>query len=307
MEDQWQTSERLLPHARVAWLISVSLGSSLGAPAAHAGVDASRAYIVGGSTVAPGDPIGTSTVLIDIGSDFCSGTMVSADLVVTAAHCVMIGESHDTPAKLDTIRISFPIAAAPHGVVSFVKASGVEVNPLWSQQSSRDSDKADIAAVRMAGKAPPSYRPASTWSGAVPLKAGTDVVLAGFGSVNSLNAPPSVGVLRKASVPIQDPNFGQTEVTLDQTQGAGACFGDSGGPALIESDQKVYFWGVASRGDTDCAQRAIYTRVSAYWDWLGEAATRLGAAQPLAPLREDWSLYRMPPPHPFRGLEQLAN
>jgi secreted trypsin-like serine protease len=249
------------------------------APAgARANPDTLTDFIGGGSLVAPEDPVYTSTVLIQIGSEFCSGTLISADLIVTAAHCMTQGPSQTTPAPLASVRVSFPGSTDPDGTVRFV--SGFEVNPTWIQRSTQEKDRADIAVIRVVGYIPPIYRPADTWPGTVPLQAGSEVILAGFGEVQALDSESTAGVLRKASVAVQDPDFDQTEVMLDQSQGAGACYGDSGGPAFLESDGMDYFWGVASRGDSDCTRRVFYTRVAAYWDWLKQAATRLGAKSP---------------------------
>jgi secreted trypsin-like serine protease len=127
----------------------------------------------------------------------------------------------------------------------------------------------------MEGSVPPLYKAADVWRGSVPLQNGSEVLLAGFG-ISNVEKYAGGGVLRKTHVPVADAAYGQTEVILDQSKGSGACYGDSGGPALIEVDGKPYFWGVASRGDSDCAHRTFYTRIAPYWEWLMQASTRLG-------------------------------
>jgi len=55
------------------------------------------------------------------------------------------------------------------------------------------------------------------------------------------------------------------------TQARGACNGDSGGPLVCELSQGVYeLVGVTSWGRTGCATDfpSVYTRVSAYYDWI---------------------------------------
>jgi putative cell wall-binding protein len=55
--------------------------------------------------------------------------------------------------------------------------------------------------------------------------------------------------------------------------GTDSCSGDSGGPAIVTTDGVAYLAGITSHGLSTCAQAGypgIYTRVSAYNDWILE-------------------------------------
>jgi secreted trypsin-like serine protease len=76
------------------------------------------------------------------------------------------------------------------------------------------------------------------------------------------------------------------EICVDGHEGAAACFGDSGGPALgrIAGNRWVLL-GVASRGgeqtgEAPCAGPTAYTNVTKYSDWIRPA---LSHRQPQRP------------------------
>ena len=48
----------------------------------------------------------------------------------------------------------------------------------------------------------------------------------------------------------------------------GSCFGDSGGPVVLENGGKYYLVGVVSGGNMQCIPPATYTRVSNYAQWI---------------------------------------
>ncbi|XP_066266384.1 chymotrypsinogen A-like [Branchiostoma lanceolatum] len=52
---------------------------------------------------------------------------------------------------------------------------------------------------------------------------------------------------------------------------SGACQGDSGGPAVVQGDDgKWYVVGLTSWGQNGCGYGTVFTRVSAYLDWIAE-------------------------------------
>jgi hypothetical protein len=118
-------------------------------------------------------------------------------------------------------------------------------------------------------------------SSSTPLQEGQEVTLAGYG-ITQTNPHSGAGTLRKTTVRIAQPRFGDTEILFDQRDGHGACHGDSGGPALITLRGKTYLIGVTNRGYQDpndtCGQFAVYTRVAAYKSFITRAAAALRAA-----------------------------
>src|SRR5262249_6612340 len=129
------------------------------------------------------------------------------------------------------------------------------------------------------GGLPSGYAPNEILGDERLLKRNETVVLAGFGITNS-GTHAGAGVLRATQVRIADESFGKTEVLLDQTDGRGACHGDSGGPAYLQQGSSLLLWGVTSRGypnraPDDCVHESVYTKISDHLDFLNEAARKL--------------------------------
>ena len=80
---------------------------------------------------------------------------------------------------------------------------------------------------------------------------------------------------------ILNAQYGKTEVEMNQTQGKGACHGDSGGPAFVVSGGQYYLFGVTSRGPSNqpdnCASAGIYTNILAHLDFIQSASEQLRA------------------------------
>jgi len=52
----------------------------------------------------------------------------------------------------------------------------------------------------------------------------------------------------------------------------GTCFGDSGGPAIIDRGGTLYVAGVTSFSDNDCVEFGASTRVALYEAWIASQA-----------------------------------
>ena len=233
--------------------------------------------IIGGTTVAGNDPDGASTVAIVIqlqkGQAICTGSLLAADILVTAAHCVT-GEDGKlvTPKQLtlvfagnirDTSRI-------------LAKATGVKRHSGYNPNAG-GNDQNDIAVIGFGGGLPKGYKVATLLPSATPIPNGSPAVLIGFG-VDTMKAGGSgAGILRKVTVSVADGRFARTEVLLDQRNGKGACHGDSGGPAFAQIDGKLQLWGVTNRGNPDnapddCAHFSVYTRITAQRSFINSAS-----------------------------------
>ncbi|MNY53743.1 Trypsin [compost metagenome] len=113
------------------------------------------------------------------------------------------------------------------------------------------------------------------------------MTLAGYGLTDGVNKTGD-NLLRKTDVQIIE-HFGKTEVALDQSQGKGACHGDSGGPAFLKVAGVEYVWGITSRGIgkdgvDDCSLFSLYTKVTAQQAFVDGALATLAVPKLLAPV-----------------------
>lgn len=233
------------------------------------------ADIVGGDDVAPTDDIAHTTVALYQQSSpesgaLCTATLIAKNIAVTAAHCVEHGVDHMG------IITGEEIESSDRSVLRVVDA---EISKQWSEGNLAGQDAGDIALIRFEGKLPKGYHAAHMLPKKVSLQKGDQVILAGYGISNAMKKT-GAGTLRKTEVSVQDPQFGKTEILLDQRNGSGACHGDSGGPAFVESNGKYYLMGVTSRGypvtaPDDCHHEVVYTRVNAYKNWISQTAKEL--------------------------------
>ncbi|MGZ3775138.1 MAG: S1 family peptidase [Pseudobdellovibrionaceae bacterium] len=228
--------------------------------------------IIGGTVVQPGDQIQQSIVAVYDAAQgaLCTGSLLPNNLVMTAAHCI--------GADMKKMFILFDTTISKQSF--HLPIDGAEVSPYWASRQNADVNTGDIALIHFVGNAPAQYRPA-TFIGPNNmnlLAKGAPVVIAGYGLDNGVTQQ-GAGVLRTTTVAIENPQFSESEIELNQTAGQGACHGDSGGPAYIQVNGAYYLWGVTSRGvndpKNDCTKYSAYTNALVYKDWLNATANKL--------------------------------
>jgi|GEM_PF-337024 len=247
----------------------------------------------------------------------CTGSLLPNSIVLTAGHCV----SNNAKAILvvfdsdlmkavsllkenrieELLKIARPVTVAAVNpeyanlntrIRSLVEEKFKEMNTTNPTDAQKGEivaaigelkDHGDIALLKFKGEKPVGYSEASFLSNQAELATGKDVVLSGYGLDNGKDNTGS-GVLRVVdNIKIANGSFASTEVLLDQTQGKGACRGDSGGPAFIKvtenGETKLKLWGVTSRGyrdrKNDCTQFSVYTNSLAWGSWLADASKRI--------------------------------
>lgn len=222
--------------------------------------------IIGGSPVKASDSLRRSIVgiqLIDPQSGVagtCTGSIIDKDIVLTAAHCL-------AEEGLE-IRIVFgndirKVNSSPLTTLSTLPHEDYKAHSEDSKQTH------DLGLIHFEGTLPAGFAPAKMLSSKAVFSEQQEVILAGYGVNNGVTSTGS-GILRQVRVAILDPLFSPTEVAIDQTGGKGACNGDSGGPAYVESAGKLLLWGITSRGANGCGQNSIYTNAARYSSWISK-------------------------------------
>ncbi len=244
--------------------------------------------IVGGQEADPGEwP--WQVALVGKGNDslfnlqFCGGTIIAADWVLTAAHCV----DTSTINQLDIVAGVHDLSN-PGPNIQRRTLSQIIVHPGWDD----DTFDNDIALLRLSS--PIAERPAS--AGVLPIQyaplvpanigdlAGQNVTVTGWGN-RQPNPPGGINDfpprLHEVVVPVVTNAACAARYVLDditanmlcagpENGGKDACQGDSGGPLVYNNNGTWQLAGVVSwgRGCADPQYYGVYTRVSRYLNWI---------------------------------------
>jgi secreted trypsin-like serine protease len=239
--------------------------------------------IINGTAVEAGDPVAASTVFLAMKKlgryEYCTGSLIDTDMIVTAGHCVS-GASNESIQIMFTLNVKIGVLVgtptSTSGPDSVRQIYGTVVHPDYSTSG---SDRHDIAVVRFQGAMPEGYQPAKLLPADTALVSGEEVVIAGYGSTHPIISGGE-GQLNKATIEIDQP-LGQAEIILNEKNGSAACWGDSGGPAFVQSDGETLLWGVTNRGYPDsntCLGQSVYTQISKYADFIAGAEATLRRA-----------------------------
>lgn len=195
-------------------------------------------------TYDPGDPAVVG--LHDSQSDvpFCTGTLVSRHVVVSAGHCVEFGGPS---------WIYFGSDATQGG--EWVPVRSFQAHPMFDYPTLAN----DISVVILDAPAPADVTPVPMAS--LPPAVGAQARFVGFGYTE---VGPAGEYGRKYQM--------TTDITsVDATlfsYGVATCNGDSGGPAFLTVAGVEVLAGVTSSGDTPCATFGEDTRVDVYRDFI---------------------------------------
>ena len=178
-------------------------------------------------------------------AEFCTGSMLSATAVLTAAHCFR---------SLESLGVAFQQVYIEYGDGASkvrVPASSVTVHPQYRSAVPRDLN--DVAIVRLTSAPNLPVLPALVSKG---FEVGTVANVYGYGQTVEG---------RSAEVPAEARDFlellaGEMTITDVTSQnyfvtyagsGANVCFGDSGGPLVVTDAGTPSVLGVVSGGSRD--------------------------------------------------------
>jgi secreted trypsin-like serine protease len=220
-----------------------------------------------------GDRVNASHALVKVvaalteDGDFnCTGTFIDHDLFLTAAHCLELPGKKGISTGVDVRRRG----DHERDVISF------EMHPKYIEDNNRQVDGYDIALVRFSGGLPPGSEAAPFVPVDYKIEKDQEVTAAGYGTSRARSGSYGSGILRTTTLTVSDPAFGRTEFVLDQSNGYGICFGDSGGPALVNMSGIYHILGVADRvGSARCGDVSYYSKIHAHAAWIKRATTKL--------------------------------
>lgn len=229
----------------------------------HECIDGSA--IVGGAYVSSEQALSKKVVAL-LSTDgkeqsICTGTPISDDLILTAAHCVK-----------GAVKI-VALFSNDLGCGSGFKISthGIEASSFTYDRRFTGTDGAidnDYGLVRLKSAIPSNYKISRIYSGGA--LSSENVTLVGYG-VTSERGEGS-GFLRTKIKSKNDVSVKNGKVYLAQYEG-GVCKGDSGGPLFVEVNGELEILGVTSYGtsysdETVCHGKGIFAYAPGMVTWI---------------------------------------
>jgi len=225
------------------------------------------------------------------GISTCTGSLIAQNIVLTAAHCL-------ASPGLQSVAVLFSLTDKNVKGHQIIAATTGTIHHEYDNFASDVGVQHDIALLKLEKNAPVDFKlatlPKPSQIGL--LKVGDKLTFAGFGITNAIvrkQVKDALGRERVLSVPstgagtlrmvdnivVTSITPDAKEISLDQSQGKGACHGDSGGPALLkQSDGSLLLVGVTSRGTENlgnCNVGVIYTGVLGHLDWIASESAKL--------------------------------
>ena len=231
-----------------------------------------HAQVVGGKLVKPGDWPDVVAVLTEDGG-LCSGTLIGADLVLTAGHCI---GGHPVEVIVGSVDL-----AQPGGQRRAVK---------WSKAYPNWESRYDVGVVMLEHPVFVKQRAIADNCASGKrnrLVAGTRVDVVGFG-LTTKTATDNNTQLHAATIEVVDGLCEHDETCKASIapggeftaggHGADACFGDSGGPIYIATSHGPALIGVVSRGlaswGDPCGEGGVFVRADKVAAWVEEVTGR---------------------------------
>ena len=233
--------------------------------------------ITGNAPPATGWAARPIVMLTDDRGDLCTGTALTRDLVLTAAHCVVRPANYRVK--------DFPTGGTIT-VRSIARHPGFDYASYTASRAT-----ADLALLKLAAPLPDIVMPAGL-APARRVAVGETLTVAGFG-VTAAGTARGLAQPRMAKLTVTGkPGSLQIRLydgaTRNQRAGLGACIGDSGAPAFdgetaagIGQVIGVVSWSTGPEDSEGCGGLTGVTPLLLYRDWIVDTARKFNS--PIGP------------------------
>ena len=250
----------------IVMLMTICSGRASGAPPAVP----AQSPIVNGQTEPGFEGVGALTLTLPMSGyhgAFCSGTLMGQSWVLTAAHCLAESPEFSPSPALTKFYMgpdARPVAGGELPEGTFVEVDRFYVHPNYDPATTRN----DIAMMHLA-------QPVFGIQGYSPNTKsfddsflGESILYVGYGVIDG-NTQEGGGIKRSTSLRVVSYD---NSSYISMEFGTGVCFGDSGGPGLMELNGQWRIMGVNSTGwgtsENACGGGSTHTRVDNYSDWV---------------------------------------
>ncbi len=229
--------------------------------------------IVGGSVVTEG-AAPWQVIVMQNGGFHCGGTLLSPLWVITAAHCVYGADGQPLPQSDISITVGEYDRSRTDSPDRQTRAiAAIIAHPSFNGMCC----DFDIAMLQLSAPVTINamaqiMRPLSTEQA---LDVGTQVFATGWGKTDKNGATSTV--LRQAvlTVSSNDPAY---PYFITSSTGDAVCYGDSGGPLIVETALGPRLAGITSFGG--CNPGGGFARVSDSFDWIEETLVSIEVSGP---------------------------
>jgi hypothetical protein len=234
------------------------------------------AALVGGAPEVADAAKQPEVMFVGSGGNFCTGTAIARDLVLTAAHCIHPGDSY----KL--------VETGPDRKPVFKDVAAIATHPQFNLKTMlAHRATADVALLKL--KTPHTGFIAPLMPPRPRVAVGERFVVRGYG-VTVRGSGNSAGRLREATLAAMG-QPGNLQLRLadpasdaGKRPGLGGCTGDSGAPVYQKMSSGylglygVVSWSTAPNFEDGCGGVTGVTPLELYRKWIEEQAKRMGGA-----------------------------
>jgi len=228
--------------------------------------------IIGGSEADPADWPFIAAITTRNGSQFCGGSVIAKDAVVTAAHCMF--DYFGRPLKRREVRV---VTGRPD-LRDESEGKSIRVGRITVHQEYKRNGHRDVAVLNLARNTPaPAVDLPTPEEADAETTPGSELWVAGWGGTKPNGAKPSDVLLDVAVYAISDeecePHFSYFRASEEvcaygAPQGGNryndSCYGDSGGPLVADTPGGRLLVGLVSYGGRECGVRepGVYAEVA---------------------------------------------